>query len=588
MEREAPLVKPRIIYDLDRLFILLFDRIGLRIVRTFELDRAIASAMIRTHPLVYGARVIGYTLIASLIGIAILSIGVLFRQNLIAFVTMILAGMLLPIVTFTIFIAYPVIARARRKNLSESELPFFASYISIMARGGVPISRAMEAFRKTSLFTGIRMEAQEFFRRIGLFGRDPIAALEELSSYHPSQIFRDFILGYVITLRTGGDIVRYLETRVEEFFRRQGEMIRQMIQKLGVYIEIYMLISIVGGLGIFILFTSAGGIQAGGASAGGYDPTTMILFNFVGLPLLSAAILYAAHTAQPRWGPGSREAVYVAMLTAVIAPLAYLIVILVTGGYQVFSGTYTRQTTIGQVLGLSAALLTVSIPTWLTHRRTTKGIRALERSVALYIENVSELRKTGLSPERSFVEASKRDYGPLNPIVRRIAASIEMGIDIEEAVRRSLHGVRSWLVRVVFRFAIDSVKVGGGNPEIFYLLARYTSSISEAYERLKTGLRMYVIMPYIGAILFVITSIVYLSLVIAQPIPSIGGKIDVAAIHRLNLIASIASITNAWIMGIVAGKISGLSMGEGFKHATIITLVATVLTLIFAQLFLPS
>ncbi len=586
MERELRLVRHRILYDLDRLFILLFDKIGLGIVKTFELDRAIASAMIRTHPLVYGSRIVGFTLIAALIGIAILSIGVLMRQNLVAFVSMILAGILLPLTTFTVFIAYPVIVRSRRRNLTESELLFFASYVSIMARGGIPLSRAMEAFRRSSLFAGIRMEAQEFFRRIG-FGRDPITALEEISFHHPSQIFRDFMLGYIITFKTGGDIVRYLETRVEDLFRRQSEIIRQMIQRLGVYIEVYMLISIVGGLGIFVLSTSAGVIQVGGTPAGGFDPTVPILFNFVGLPLLSAAILYAAHLAQPRWRLIFREVIYIGLLAFVIAPLTYLTVIIATGGYHVFSGIYTRQTTMGQVLGFSAALLTVSMPTWLAYRRATKGLRALERAVALYIENVSEFRETGLSPERSFVEASKRDYGPLNPIVRRIAASIEMGIDLEEAVRRSLYGVGSWLVRVIFKFAIDSVKAGGGSPEIFYLLARYASSISEAYERLKTGLRIYVIAPYIGAILFVITSIVYLSLVIAQPIPSIGGMADVAAIHRLALIASVASITNAWIMGIVAGKISGLSMGEGFKHATIITLITTIMIVIFAQLFLP-
>ncbi len=578
---------PRIVYDLDRVFILLFDRIGLRVMRTFELDRAISSAMIRTHPLVYGARAVGYTIMSLLIGIAILSIALVVRLSIVALVTMILAGILLPVIVFTAFIAYPVIARSRRKNLIESELPFFASYVSIMARGGVPISRAMEAFRRTYLFRGIRLEAQDFFRRIGLFGRDPIAALEEISSYHPSQMFRDFVLGYVMTLRTGGDVVRYLEARVEDFFRRQGEMIRQMIQRLGVYIEIYMLISIVGGLGLLILFTSAGGVQAGGSIGGGFDPAILLIFNFAILPLLSAAIIYAAHTIQPKLALSFREVTYVALLATAISPLFYLTVILVTGGYQVFSGIYTKQTVLGQVLGVAVALLTVSTPTWLVYRKATKGLRAIERSVALYIENVSDLRKTGLSPERSFVEASKRDYGPLNPVVRRLAASIEMGVDIEDAVRRSLHGVRSWLARVCFRFAVDAVKVGGGSPEIFYTLARYTASISEAYERLKTGLRIYVLMPYIGAMLFVITSTVYLSLVISQPIPTGGSRIDVITIHKINLAASLASITNSWIMGIVAGKISGLSMGEGFKHATILVTIATLITWIFTQLFLP-
>lgn len=588
--RSRPLLtSPRIIYELDYLFILLFDRIAKSIIRAFELERALASSMIRTHPLVYGARSVGYTVISILVGMSVVSLAIILGSNIVVLVSLLMIGILIPIAVFTIFIAYPVIMRSRRKSLTESELPFLASYASIMARGGVSLARAMEAFRRSQLFQGLRMEAQEFFRRIGLFGRDPITALEEIASYHPSQVFRDFILGYVITLRTGGDIIHYLETKTEDFFRRQGEMIRQMVQRLGVFIEIYMLVSVLGGISLLVLFTSTGGIQ-GAQVGGGYsgmDPMVLILYDFLGLPLFSAAIMYAAHTAQPRWGVGFRETLYTALFSALFAPILYLTVIIVTGGYLVYSGIFTRQSVLGQVTGISAALLTVSIPTWLAYRRATKGLRGLERSAASYIEDVSELRKTGLSPEKSLIEASKRDHGPLNPIVRRLALALSIGIDIEDAVRMSLQNTRSWLLRVMFRFTIDSIKVGGGSPEVFYLLARYSASISEAYERLKSSLRLYVIMPYIGAILFLIVSVVYLSLVIARPIPGFGGVVDIASIHRLNMIASTASIVNSWIMGLVAGKISGLSIGEGFKHASLITIVSTIVLWIFTLTTMP-
>jgi len=576
----------RLIYDLDFLFILLFDRMAKSVVNAFELDKAIASAMIRTHPLIYGARAIGYTFTAILAGLALIGASIAFRTSLIAYLSILLAGIILPIVVFTAFIVYPVAKRSSRKALVESEMPFLASYVSIMARGGVSMARAMEVFRRSPLFTGLRIEAQEFYRRIGLFGRDPLTALEEIASYHPSQVFRDFILGYVVTLRSGGDVIHYLETKVEDFFRRQGEAIRQMVQKLGIYIEIYMLVTIIGGISLLVLFTSAGGIQAGGLS-GGLDPTILILYNFLGLPIFSAGVMYASHIAQPRWGFAVGELAYVALFSAIIAPLSYIITIILTGGYLAFSGVLNRQSVLGQITGVSAALLTVSISSWIRYRSVTRGLRALEKQAASYIEDVSELRKTGLSPEKSLIEASKRDHGPLNPVVRRLAAALEMGFDIEEAIRRSIMGVRSWILRVMFRFIVDSIKVGGGSPEVFYLLARYSASISEAYERLKSSLRIYIIMPYIGAILFMVTSTIYLSLVIAQPIPVIGGRIDIAAIHRLNLIAGTASIVNSWIMGLVAGKISGLSIGEGFKHATLITILATIVVWIFTITTIP-
>ena len=51
---------------------------------------------------------------------------------------------------------------------------------------------------------------------VRMLGMDQLAAIEEVARYHPSRKFSEFLYGYTAIMRTGGDLVSYLESRVKE------------------------------------------------------------------------------------------------------------------------------------------------------------------------------------------------------------------------------------------------------------------------------------------------------------------------------------------------------------------------------------
>jgi flagellar protein FlaJ len=184
----------------------------------------------------------------------------------------------------------------------------------------------------------------------------------------------------------------------------------------------------------------------------------------------------------------------------------------------------------------------------------------------------SEVRKTGLSPERCIILVSSRNYRALTPVVERAASALSLGLSLEESLRKALKGVKEWFVIAAFRFLTDSIIVGGGSPEVVDTLARFTQVLSELEEETRKRMRTQVILPYMGAILLASMPVIILYMLLAL------AKIPISAVTPMVLVLALGSLVNSYIMGIIAGKASQTTIAAGFKHAIILTAV-TVATL---------
>ncbi|MEM1873769.1 MAG: type II secretion system F family protein, partial [Acidilobaceae archaeon] len=202
-----------------------------------------------------------------------------------------------------------------------------------------------------------------------------------------------------------------------------------------------------------------------------------------------------------------------------------------------------------------------------------------------FLRELAETRKTGLAPEKAIVMLSKRDYGPLNPVLRRIASSLSLGSDLERAVAVALRGYKNWLLLATMRFLVDAITYGGGSPETLDSLARYSKSLAELEEELSKKLRVYMMMPYIGAVLVAGSSMLMIGLASQSIAVGVTGPRLEAMMHQLmlvSLVASLGAVMNSWLMGLTAGKIANGTIAAGFIHAILTTslaMVTAVLTL---------
>ena len=98
----------------------------------------------------------------------------------------------------------------------------------------------------------------------------------------------------------------------------------------------------------------------------------------------------------------------------------------------------------------------------------------------------------------------------------------------------------------------------------------------------KSMFRPYLFMPYIGALLTVISTVLIISMMNNQ-LHNLTSKVSGTFIVAINPDTStltnvmlIAAIFQGWLMGIVGGKMAEWSIGAGYKHATILVLICLV------------
>ncbi|MEM1623588.1 MAG: type II secretion system F family protein [Sulfolobales archaeon] len=558
------------------LALVLFERIARRMSETFQLDTVFRRAAITSHPVAYAARILLNTTISAVaISVPLLIVAITMSLPLIIRVISALIAALAPIIVLALGFAYPYIKVSSRNASVSNELPFFLVYASTLFRGGVSLEKVMERVAGLRLFTGMRAEAQRVLARCKFFGEDPVTAIERVAIDHPNSRFRDVILGYTTTLKTGGDVLHYLQIRTEEILNNRINDIKALVSRLASYLEAYIVFGVVVSLTVFVLFASMGavGLAAGGVAVAlpvglASDMMLPTLYNFVIVPTIGMLVLLAIHSTLPRSPIGVREPMLLLLITLPIGAIIGLVTAL-TLSPKLIGGISDGRDLVSLLVGLAVFTIAAFTPPAVDHFRISRRQRGLVRSTASFLRDLSETRKTGLSPERCIINLSSRPYGTLSPVIKKAAAALYSGMSVDIAIRKALAGVRDWFTLVVFRFLVDSISVGGGSPEIIDSLARFTTVLAESELELRRRLRVYVLLPYFGSMLLASAPVIILWM-----LTSFAGTVQPAGLIPMITSLSIGSYINSMIMGLIAGVTSEQAVSAGFKHVIAMTLIS--------------
>jgi flagellar protein FlaJ len=112
-------------------------------------------------------------------------------------------------------------------------------------------------------------------------------------------------------------------------------------------------------------------------------------------------------------------------------------------------------------------------------------------------------------------------------------------------------------------------------------LARYARGIADFEEELAKRLRVYILMPYIGALMVSGSSMLILAYMAQTTAMTQGGNIA-SLVGPVALAISLGTTLNSWLMGLVAGKLKNGTILSGFTHSitlTIITIATIAITL---------
>jgi archaeal flagellar protein FlaJ len=518
----------------------------------FEFKGYLERAKIKIYPETY----VSLMLLAAVLTIPV---------SVVALVIILLTGFiplifLIPMPLFVMigFLLVPMSRAGERASNLEREMPFASAYISVMASGGIAPYSSFKRLAEVDLLPVMKNEAREIIKDVEIFGIDPLTAIEQAAKKNPLDIFKDFLSGYASTVIIGGDIGHFLERKAEDIFKARAMRVKAAAERLGMLLETFIIVNVMMSLVFYIMFSVE---NIGVSGAGGGSTSGILLYTYLLSPLLSMVFIYLAHSMQPKTPLTDMRPYKVFAISGVIGLVLFVLFYIVR----------ILGSLVDLPLALTIALFVASAPPAILHQRLSTHRTQTEQGINSFLRDLTEVRKTGLSPEKCIESLSHREYGVFTKELRKISSEISWGIPVRKVIMDFLKRTKSWMTQIVMFLLVETVDVGGGTIAMIESLAGFNNLTQEVEKEKKASVRPYIIMPYFASLLLVATTTMMLGFT-----TSTFGAADTTP-KNMDAVISIfttSTIFHSYLIGIVAGKISEESIASGFKHASILVLIS--------------
>ena len=460
----------------------------------------------------------------------------------------------------------------------EAELPFMAMMITLMASSGITPYESFKRLRTVDILNRSKAEAEEIVRQVEILGNDPLTAMEKRASETRSRSYAEFLEGYISSVKSGGSVVNYLTSKLRGIFDMRAAKARNTVEKLETLVETYMIMLIV--IFCFYILSTVTSATSMGVVATGFPDTSALvlpLILFV-IPLFSLFFMYVANNIRPSTLRGMR-APYIRGIVPGVGFAAFIAALAFIPSLSFI------EELVGLPLIVAVGLIAISISPALTYHRIARRNFSAENAMPSFLRDVTEARRTGLSPEKSIVHAaSRRGYGPFTEDLRRMVNQIEWGVSLRNIYGDLEKWILSWPVVVDFFILVETIEVGGGDADILGLLAEYSEKTHTVKKSLRDMLKPYIVLPFVWSILIVFTVTFTFQTMSLVQLPFREGELIVSSSA---VIIEAGIIFHCWLSGFFIGKVSEENFASGFKYAAMLAATAYI-TFVLSQRFVTN
>lgn len=484
---------------------------------------------------------------------------------------------LLPIIIIVFGMLLPKMFASSRMSNLQIEIPYASMYISVMVSGGLSPFESFLRMRHMDLLPNMQDEVSRIETIVMSTGIDPVSAMEQAAKAVELKDYNELLLGYASSVRTGGDTLHYLFNQTHGMFRRLTTTVRAKGESAAMLMETYTIIGILGVLGIFLIFVVGLSLPTAGVSISEYQ---FFLFSFIIMPFISVLFIFAGDMSQFNYPISNWKPYYV---FAVMIPLglglaSQMVFPAFSPDFLVFPPLFDFVVWLRKLfnfaegteasLGLAVTLVFVSIPVYISDHMTAGRSSSLMDGITQFLRDLVEVRKSGLSPEKSIEALSTREYKGFSRHLQTISTKINWGYPLREIYQEFAAKVKNWIALVNIYLLIDTIEVGGGTEQSIESLAEFSESTKQLEAEKRAVLMPLLIVPYIGAALLTGTTVMFLGFFTGA---SLGVSVPQAMLLKTLLTPlSLHSFT----LGLVTGKIVSGRVSAGFKHSILLSLVS--------------
>ena len=194
------------------------------------------------------------TIMAAIVSVVIFfSLFIFLRPEIWLLILLVFIPVFATVIVYFYFTSYPGShARARGKKI-DLHLPYALNFIAAMSSAGITPTEIFKSLSKQRIYGEIREEALWIYRDVGLLGRDVISAIKANIQRTPSEKFKEFLQGAIVTVQSGGALKPYFMSKAEQYMRENRLAQKQTIESLGIMAEAYVTAAVAGILLIVIV-----------------------------------------------------------------------------------------------------------------------------------------------------------------------------------------------------------------------------------------------------------------------------------------------------------------------------------------------
>jgi flagellar protein FlaJ len=476
-------------------------------------------------------------------------------------------------------------ATSEEKEKVERELPFVVMIFTLMAASGVSPYDSWKKMRKLSFLPTFKKEADEVVRQVEVLGKDLLTVMYQRSERTASKLYRNFLGGFVSSVRSGGKTVDYMKSELKAIFELRHNALTRSVEKIATLVEAYtvMLIVVLCTYILFIVFSSTNTLELLANTSLTTSPIMSYLTAFLIMPILSLIFILVAHNMQKSAFEDLKDLYKKAAIIIAAVGIALLVFVLVPSLSESMKPVGLPEIV---TIGLVVASLLPAIQYW----RIAKINYNAEDSMPRFIRDVTESQKIGLSPEKSIIQATKRkDYGAFSKFLELMRSQIEWGVPLRKTFSNLRQEIRSWFVTLNFAMMIETIEIGGNSTQSLEILSEYSEKERELQINRRALLKPYIVLAFIWSILIAVTTtIVALTTYMMTKVVSTSlSTVAFIAMQDQIRMFSVGIILQCWISGFFIGKISEGNFGAGFQYSALLAATA-YLSLILSQQLLSG
>lgn len=224
-----------------------------------------------------------------------------------------------------------------------------------------------------------------------------------------------------------------------------------------------------------------------------------------------------------------------------------------------------------------AIIVSIGLPVFLVIYREERRQTRVDENLPFLLREISNAQRTGMSLPRAIKESAKRNYGPLTPELRKMSSKISWGIPFSKAMTDFQASIDTPLSQRATLLILEAERSGGNLEEAFEGTEKHVQQLLNLKKEREGAMKPYIWIVYAAYVIFIVV-VVILFQTFFYPFGSADISSEATSgffnmnidLDSLKILFLHMLVIEAFFSGLVAGKMSKLSIKSGLMHSVVL------------------